>query len=85
MLFFVLPANQLQLPSTYAGYNVPENSPLNPGMAMNSRSNSYWWPSAPENDGWKFSNYDMPGSYAEPVVNPYEPVNRFSGNPMLMF
>mmetsp|Transcript_13762 Transcript_13762/g.27488 ORF Transcript_13762/g.27488 Transcript_13762/m.27488 type:complete len:111 (+) Transcript_13762:84-416(+) len=79
MLFLVLPASSLQHPSTYAGYHIPENSPANVGMSTNARTNSYWYPSAPEADGWKYAYYNLPESYNEPHVNPYAVDNDFSG------
>eukprot|EP00960_Hanusia_phi_P071816 767637-Hanusia_phi.AAC.4 len=91
MLFAVVPSG-LILNGTFAGYNIPENSPYNIGMTEGARTNSYWYPDA---FGYDYSVYDYPGvhdaaflspdgeflfsgSIQVPVVNAYEPVNKCS-------
>ncbi|EKX42823.1 hypothetical protein GUITHDRAFT_111193 [Guillardia theta CCMP2712] len=75
MLFAIVPSSYI-LNGTFAGYNIPENSPYNIGMTEGARTNSYWYPDA---FGYDYSVYDYPGSIQVPTVNAYEPVNKFSG------
>jgi len=67
-----------QLGSTYAGWNVPENSPLNVGMAPASWRNSYYAGDA--STPWTMQFYDYEGSLNVPDVSPVDPtLNDYSG------
>jgi hypothetical protein len=72
MLFAIVPVggSANQLGSTYAGWNVPENSPLNVGMAPASWRNSYYAGDA--STPWTMQFYDYEGSLNVPDVSPYD-------------
>ena len=72
-----LPYEHVPKGSTFAGFHTAENTGLRPGMGLNARVNSYFYPDYARivSGAWKFRNYDLDASYLVPEVDAFGQFN----------
>ena len=71
------PYEHVKKGSTFAGFHTAENTGLRPGMGLNARVNSYFYPDYARivSGAWKFRNYDSDASYLVPEVDAFGQFN----------